>query len=129
MTNTTGEGQIPIVGVTAKVNEDGTISFYGPNEQALIENLVVAKAVGDKFVMTVKIYYYRDSSRMDLVVRYNDMSADATTYPNGKATTVGAVMTNVVTTGNSAAYSMAVVQVSQGVVIYVDDVFARNYTE
>ena len=129
MTNTTGEGQIPIVGVTAKVNENGTISFYGPNDQALIENLVVAKAMGDKFVMTVKIYYYRDSNRMDLVVRYNDMSVDAATYPNGKATAVGAVMTDVVTTGNSAEYSMAVVSVTQGTVIYIDDIFARNYAE
>lgn len=129
MSNTTGDGQIPIVGVTAKVNDDGTISFYGPDKQALIENLVVAKNLGDKFEMTVKLYYYAESSRMDLVVRYNDMSADAEIYPNGMATAVAAVMTDVVPSGNSAEYSYAAIQVSEGVVIYVDDVFARNYTK
>lgn len=116
--------------VTASINSDGKLTFTDANNNKLIKNLKVANKVGDKFELTVKLYYYADSERADLVVRYNDVSANATTYPGGKSTAVAATVSGVsadLIDGISEDYTAAKISVNKGTVIYVDDVFVRNY--
>ena len=118
--------------VTVSVDENGCLSFTDPKGHVLLEGLKAAETVGDKIDITVKLYYYADSERVDLVVRYTDLSADATTYPNGKANAASATVSGVTASeisGVSANYEYASISVNEGVTVYIDDVFARNYTE
>ena len=120
--------------VTVSMSEKGLLSFTDPKGNLLLSGLKVADAIGDDVLLTVKLYYYANSSRADLIVRYSDMSADKSDYPQGKSMAVAAEVTGVTAdliAGTSSKYSAASISVNKnnGVMVYLDDVYVRNYTE